>query len=393
MGLMVGQAGGYANIGFTKKDLDNHFQRTRLAKLSGGDSNATISYLLGKADVDPMAMARYSATDEGRLANLFWADSICRSDYQYFGDVLAFDTTYWKNKYRRLLVIFSGCNHHRQTCIFGFALVEDERTATYTWLLQNFLEVMLNKSPSVVVTDGDEAMKAAIQEIFPDATHRLYGWHIQKNENEWVLNEYEKRKSWASTYLRDKFCAGFRTTSRCEAINNFIKRFICIRQSLLELVQNLEHALRDYRNNELVSQFKTLYGEPVLTTGLEALELSDANFYTREILREECDRRQHIYNVLYDRNTEHMECECSRWSSEGIPCSHMFCAMKRVGLQKLPDSLLLKRWSKDAKKYLDESSQGCTTQDRERIFNALWRIVSGSYVDGILRSLRWSFFP
>ncbi|KAL4305856.1 hypothetical protein AHAS_Ahas16G0120100 [Arachis hypogaea] len=167
---------------------------------------------------------------------------------------------------------------------------------------------MLNKSPSVVVTDGDEAMKAAIREIFPN----------------------------------------------------------------------------------------TLYREPVLTTGLEALELSTANFYTREILGEvkkeiqglvaldvineenisttvvlnvkECDRRQHIYNVLYDRNTEHMECERSQWSSEGIPCSHMFCAMKRVGLQKLSNSLLLKRWSKDAKKYLDESSAGSTMQDREREF-------------------------
>ncbi|XP_057730095.1 protein FAR1-RELATED SEQUENCE 5-like [Arachis stenosperma] len=267
MGLMVVQV--------HKKDLDNHFQRTRCAKLIGGDSNATISYLLGKADVDSMAMARYNATDESRLANLFWVDGICRSDYQCFGDVLVFDTTYWKNKYRRPLVIFSGCNHYRQTCIFSFALVEDERTATYTWLLQNFLEVMLNKYPSVVVTDGDKVMKTAIREIFPNATHRLCGWHIQKN-----------RKSWASAYLRDKFCAEFITTSRCEAINNFIKRFICIRQSLLELVQNLEHALWDYRNNKLVSQFKTLYGEPVLTTGLEALELSTTNFYTREILGE-----------------------------------------------------------------------------------------------------------
>ncbi|KAL4393338.1 hypothetical protein AHAS_Ahas02G0042000 [Arachis hypogaea] len=283
---------GYANVGFTKKDLDNHIERTHHAKLIGEDSNATISYLLGKVDVDPMAMTRYSATDESRLANLFWADGICRADYQCFEDVLAFDTTYQKNKYRRPLVIFS--------------------------------DVMLNKSPSVVVTYGDEAIKAAIQEIFPNATHRLCGWHIQKNvmanikskgfsddfrrwlyapwhpdefeeywknmikkygleENEWVLNEYQKRKSWASAYLRDKFCAEFRTTSRSEGINNFIKRFIGIHQSLLDLVQNLEYALRDYRHNELVSQFKTVYGEPMLTTRLAALELCAVNFYTWEM--------------------------------------------------------------------------------------------------------------
>nr|XP_025680312.1 protein FAR1-RELATED SEQUENCE 9-like [Arachis hypogaea] len=186
------------------------------------------------------------------------------------------------------------------------------------------------------------------------------------------------------------------TTSRCEGINNFIKRFIGICQSLLELVQNLEHALRDYRYNELVFQFKTVYGEPVLTTRLAALELCTINFYTREMFGKvkikiegvvaldvineenisttvvlkvkECDREQHIHTVLYERNTENMECECSRWSSEGIPCSHIFCAMKRVGLQKLPESLLLRRWSMDAKKYMDESSVGSTVQDREREF-------------------------
>ncbi|XP_057719698.1 protein FAR1-RELATED SEQUENCE 5-like [Arachis stenosperma] len=397
MGLMVGQVDGYANVGFTKKDLDNHFQRTRRAKFIGGDSNATISYLLGKADVDSMAMARYSSTDEGRLANLFWADGICRSDYQCFGDVLTFDTTYRKNKYRRPLVIFS--------------------------------EVMLNKSPSVVVTDGDEAIKAVIREIFPDATHRLCGWHIQKNvtaniknknffndfrrclyapwhpdefeeywenmikkygleENEWVLNEYEKRKSWASAYLRNKFCAGFRTTSRCEAINNFIKRFIGIRQSLLELVQNLEHALRDYRNNELVSQFKTLYGEPVLTTGLEALELSAANFCTREILGEVKKEIQGVValDVINEENiSTTVVLKVKEFGGEVKAfLAATFCAMKRLGLQKLPDSLLLRRWSKDAKKYLDESSAGDTTQDREREFlmrygalsvAAMWMVV------------------
>ncbi|XP_025625110.1 protein FAR1-RELATED SEQUENCE 5-like [Arachis hypogaea] len=339
MGLMVGQARGYANVGFTKNDLDNHIERTHRAKLIGGDSKATISYLLGKADVDPMAMARYSATDKSRLANLFWADGICRTDYQCFGDVLAFDTTYQKNKHRRPLVIFS--------------------------------DVILNKSPSVVVTDGDEAMKAEVQEIFLNATHQLCGWHIQNN-----VTANIKSKSFFDDFRRclyapwhpDEFeeywenmikNMGLRKMNGCEGINNFIKRFIGIRQSLLELVQNLEHALRDYKHNGLGSQFKMVYGEPVLTTHLAALELCATNFYTREMFGKvkteieevvaldvineenisttivlkvkECDRGQHIYTVLYERNT--------------------------------------KIWSvNDVKKYLDERSAGSTVQDREREF-------------------------
>ncbi|RYR52442.1 hypothetical protein Ahy_A06g027361 [Arachis hypogaea] len=96
----------------------------RQDKLVGGNANATISYLFGKADVDPMAMARYSSTTEDR-----------------------------------------------QTCIFGFAILDNEMASTYKWLLANFLEVMMNKHPKVAVTDADEAMKEAINEIFPNTTH------------------------------------------------------------------------------------------------------------------------------------------------------------------------------------------------------------------------------
>jgi zinc finger SWIM domain-containing protein 3 len=82
--------------------------------------------------------------------------------------VLAFYTTYKKNKYNYPLVIFSGCNHHSQTIIFGAALVSDETTETYKWLLRCFLECMEGKQPKVVVTDGDGAMREAIKQYLPN---------------------------------------------------------------------------------------------------------------------------------------------------------------------------------------------------------------------------------
>ena len=92
-----------------------------------------------------MIIAKYNSTDGDWLRNLFWADDLSRVNYQYFRDVVAFDSTYKKNKYNKPLVIFSGTNHHHQTCIFGFALLVDERVDTYKWLLENFLDVMMNK--------------------------------------------------------------------------------------------------------------------------------------------------------------------------------------------------------------------------------------------------------
>ncbi|XP_057739870.1 protein FAR1-RELATED SEQUENCE 5-like [Arachis stenosperma] len=158
MRYMAGVSEGYSLVGFLKKDAYNYVDKRRHAKIVDGDANAAIVYLEDKVDADPTSMARYKVTDDEMLANLLWADGGNRKDYQYFGDVLAFDSTYKKNKYKRPLVIFSRCNNHKQTCIFGFGLVLDESIASYTWLLENFLEVMCSKQPFVVVTDSDDSI-------------------------------------------------------------------------------------------------------------------------------------------------------------------------------------------------------------------------------------------
>ncbi|XP_025703957.1 protein FAR1-RELATED SEQUENCE 5-like [Arachis hypogaea] len=280
LGYMAGIAGGYSLLGFTKKDAYNYIDKMRCSKITDGDSNAAIVYLEGKVAADPMAMARFNLTEDGMLANMFWADGISRVDYQYFGDVIAFDSTYKKNKYNRPLVIFSGLNNHKQTTIFGFGLVLNETIASYTWMLENLLEVMCNKPPSVVVTDGDDTMIATVKKVFSEATHRLCAWHLQKNVTSngseqmfreifskwlyadmevdefefqwdqavgeyglhqkcWATQMYEKRHMWASAYLRGKFCVGYWTTSRCEGINSHVKKFLISRHSIVNHVQNI----------------------------------------------------------------------------------------------------------------------------------------------------------
>lgn len=77
-----------------------------------------------------------------------------------------------------------GCNHTSQTVIFGVALVSDETTETYKWLLRCFLECMKNKYPKAMVTDGHGAIRESIKQIFSDVIHRLCAWHLNKNAGE-----------------------------------------------------------------------------------------------------------------------------------------------------------------------------------------------------------------
>lgn len=118
MDFFVNQAGGYDNLGFGLKDLYNNLDNESRSMILETDSKVALAYLNAKADIDPDFFCKYSVDEENRLANLFWVDSIARLDYSYFGNVLAFDSTYKTNEYGKPLVILLGVNNHYATSFF-----------------------------------------------------------------------------------------------------------------------------------------------------------------------------------------------------------------------------------------------------------------------------------
>ncbi|RYR53043.1 hypothetical protein Ahy_A06g027903 [Arachis hypogaea] len=405
MGYIAFQKSGYRHAGFTRKDLYNHIDRYHRAKVKNGDANAAINYLIGKSNNDPLFFGKYTFTSDERLEHIFWADGQSIIDYHCFGDIVAFDSTYKKNKYNKPLVIFSGCNHHGQTVIFGFGLLSDETTETYKWLLETFVEAMGGKSPKAIITDGDLAMRDAIKNVLPDATHRLCGWHLQRNACEniknpnfmrdfkcliydnndqrdfdqtwaaildkhnlvgstWMEKTYETREMWSHCFLRDKFFG-------------YIRFYVNRKNTLIDFMHNLDRALKEYRNNELIADFKSQCSEPVMITSLEVYERSASCYFTRNIFKEIRNEIQRAgalnitvlsttldkvefsvtalgdlakdRRVEVDRGKNLFSCSCKLFESRGIPCSHIFCAMKFENILEFPDSLIYKRWTKNAK--------------------------------------------
>ena len=102
-------------------------------------------------------------------------------DYGQFGDVVSFDTTYKINKCNRPLAVFVGFNHHRETIIFGVALMYDETAESFIWLFETFLKAMSGKAPKTIFTDQDAAMAKALRHVMPDVYHRLCKWHMMQN--------------------------------------------------------------------------------------------------------------------------------------------------------------------------------------------------------------------
>jgi zinc finger SWIM domain-containing protein 3 len=74
-------------------------------------------------------------------------------DYACFGNAVSFDITFQTNKFEITFSPVFGTNHHKQTIIFGDALLFDESIPSFIWLFQTFLEAMSDKHPSTIFTN------------------------------------------------------------------------------------------------------------------------------------------------------------------------------------------------------------------------------------------------
>ncbi|KAL2957679.1 hypothetical protein AAZX31_18G163600 [Glycine max] len=257
--------GGYDKVGFIRKDIYN--QEVRMRKQHTSDASGALKYLHDLRKKDPTMYVLYTVDEGSRLQRLFWCDTESQLLYGVFGDILAFDATYKKNKYLCPFVVFSSVNHHNQTIVFAAAIVTDETEETYVWLLEQFLEAMKGKAPSSIITDGDLAMRNAITRVMPSVFHKLCAWHLLRNalshvgdkqvlkwlknlmlgdfevvtfeekwkemiatfeleDNSWIGELYEKRMKWSPAHLRGNFFAGIRTTSRCEAFHAHVAKYV-----------------------------------------------------------------------------------------------------------------------------------------------------------------------
>ncbi|KAK1552597.1 hypothetical protein Q3G72_019802 [Acer saccharum] len=160
-GSLVVGAGGFENLPFSEKDCRNYIDKARHLKLGAGGAGALREYFLRMQYKNLRFFALMDLDDDGRLKNVFWADPRSRAAYQYFGDVVTFDTTYLTNRYGMPFAPFVGVNHHGQSILLGAGLISNEDTETFVWLFQTWLQCVDGIAPKAIITDQDRAMKNA----------------------------------------------------------------------------------------------------------------------------------------------------------------------------------------------------------------------------------------
>ncbi|XP_026385057.1 protein FAR1-RELATED SEQUENCE 9-like [Papaver somniferum] len=278
MEFLSRQSGGRQNVGIIPMDYKNYLRSKRTRRMETGDTG----------------------------------------DYDYFGDVVSFDTTHRKNKDGRPFAMFVGVNNHRQTIIFGAALLYDETAETFMWLFDTFAETMFGKKPKSIFTDQDAAMAKALASQWPESCHRLCIWHMFQNaakhlshefhkfndftkdftkcvydyedeveftdawknmlakynlqNNDWLEGLFSLREKWALVYGRDTFCAEMTITQRSESMNSVLKKYISYKYDLVLFFEHFERMVDARRYHELTMDFKASQSYPAMTLPVKILK-------------------------------------------------------------------------------------------------------------------------
>ncbi|XP_056173440.1 protein FAR1-RELATED SEQUENCE 5-like [Syzygium oleosum] len=328
--FLANEAGGSKNLGFNLRDCQNYLQTKRADGISGGDCQSVLNHFHLMQMQNPMFSYAVQVDQDGRMTNLFWRDSMSKFDYDCFGDVLVFDTTYRTNKYNMICAPFVEINHHWKNVLFGCAFLLDETAESFIWLFEAFLKSMGNKAPKTMFTDQDQAMEKAIRTVFPNTQHRLCTWHIGKNANQniphlyhkpsfkdkyflvlmygctseeefestwremekewdtanntWLRRLYDIRHKWSSAFGRDTFTCGIRSSQRSESTNNVFQRMSTKTLTLVEFVHHYEEQVKHMREIETQDDFSSR-GDPKYAILDNDILTHAGSVYTRTIFK------------------------------------------------------------------------------------------------------------
>ncbi|XP_020262591.1 protein FAR1-RELATED SEQUENCE 5-like [Asparagus officinalis] len=327
------------NVGYQGQDVEqvttqqmiDHIRKARQSNI-GCEYLNIIRHFQDRKESDPDFYFAMEVDHFGTLRSVFRADGRARASYLRLGDVVVFDTAYKTNQLSMPFAPFIGVNHHRQSTLFGCALLADEREETFEWLFSQWLKCMHGVAPKAIITDQDAQIKKAIKNILPNTQHHFCSWHIRKHiveqkvklksqygdemptyfnnwyssrsiskyedcwevikvkfninegEDSWLTRMCNLREHWVDAYLKDYFWAGMTTSQRSESINAFFDGFVNANTRLVEFVGQYDKAVASRRASESHEDFMTLNTVPAMSFS-NPIEAQVGNIYARAILK------------------------------------------------------------------------------------------------------------
>ncbi|XP_008238369.1 PREDICTED: protein FAR1-RELATED SEQUENCE 5-like [Prunus mume] len=305
---------------------------------------------------------------EGRMGNVFWSDARSRRAYGFFGDVVVFDTTFNKNRYRMVFAPLLGVNNHRQTVLFGCAFLTSETTDSFVWLLEEFKKAMPGEPPKMIITDQYAAMSKTIVVTLSTTFHRYCIWHVLNKITEKPgIGECfsEMNKCIWDMDKKEEFDAKWEEIITNNGLQDhaWLSSIHAMRENWTQGV-NADHV--DYNENPplpfqtpMQHQMRCIYTREILEmferedfrSLLCLLELVDEDeTHCRYKVSERVNPGvTRIKELVHDKDADKAYCSYKGFEFWGIPCRHILAFLRMKQVEHLLDKYILKRWLQSEK--------------------------------------------
>ncbi|XP_025684743.1 protein FAR1-RELATED SEQUENCE 5-like [Arachis hypogaea] len=294
---LANEVGESANLGFSEKDVRNYITRNLRCSDDNEDFQGMMNYFVRMKEINPNFFYAIDVDDANKFRSALWVDARCRASYEYYGDVVSFDTTYRRNMHGLPFASFVGVNHHGKSTLLGCALLGSEEIPSFEWVFTQWVRC-IGTVPKRIIIDQCKAMTGAIRNVLPDTVHRWCIWHIMKksqfklggyarygelsammnhishldsvrivfirnveefsssNDSEWSFQYvnrylYANRRKWVPIFFKSQFWAGMRSTQRSESMHAFYGGYLHCKSGLVQFVHEYDNVLGTKEQKEL----------------------------------------------------------------------------------------------------------------------------------------------
>ncbi|RYR53180.1 hypothetical protein Ahy_A06g028175 [Arachis hypogaea] len=352
----VAAAGGHRELNFIEKDVRNYITREVRNVSEQEDAKEFGKYFLRMKEKNPNFFFELELEEDQSIKLAFWADARSRAAFEYFGDVISFDTTYNTNRYNLVCGSFVGVNHHGQSTLLGCSLMKNEEIESFKWLFQCWLRCMGGNAPKGFFTDQYASMKRALEAYL-----------------------YEDRHIWVPIYLDHHFWAGMRSTQRSESMHSFFNKYITRNSSLIQFVKQYDNCLGSGEQAEresdaadfhtvipcatkssIEAQFQDAYTHAKFrevqaqfrgkANCIIRLKNSTLGYSVYEVVEQVSSSIFNKFAVTYDSVAAEVKCQCLLFESRGILCRHALSVLSFEQVSQVSPRYILERWSKKVKR-------------------------------------------
>ncbi|KID59545.1 hypothetical protein MAN_10589, partial [Metarhizium hybridum] len=165
---------------FRTRDIHNDRQAIKRERLNGLTATQAFVKELDSGDI----RVRTLRDEEDRVCAVFWTYDWCRMMWKKFPEVLGLDNTYKTNRFGLHLFQATGVMDQKSLANFAFGLINGEKEHHFQWLCDRLDELRIDigaDTPEVIITDKEQALRAALTNTFPGAQQQLCVYHILAN--------------------------------------------------------------------------------------------------------------------------------------------------------------------------------------------------------------------